>query len=71
MERIEYPLSFAWGIISHLHSVKNNDGLREVYQKMQPEVIKLSNKMSQSEVLYNGLKRLSESKILSQERQGL
>ena len=69
MERIEYPLSFAWGIISHLHSVKNNDGLREVYQKMQPEVIKLSNKMSQSEVLYNGLKRLSESKILSQERQ--
>jgi len=69
MERIEYPLSFAWGTTSHLHSVKNNDELREVYQKMQPEVIKLSNKMSQSEILFNGLKRLSEAKILSEERQ--
>ena len=69
MERIEYPLSFAWGTISHLHSVKNNDGLREVYQKMQPEVIKLSNKMSQSEILFNGLKRLSEANILNEERQ--
>ena len=69
MERIEYPLSFAWGLTSHLHSVKNNDGLREVYQKIQPEVIKLSNKMSQSEILFNGLKRLSEANILSEERQ--
>jgi oligopeptidase A len=69
MERIGYPLEFGWGMISHLHSVKNNDGLREVYQKMQPEVIKLSNKMSQSEILYNALKKLSEAKILSDERQ--
>ena len=69
MERIEYPLEFSWGIVSHLHSVKNNDGLREVYQKMQPEVIKLSSKISQSEILYNGLKRLSESKVLNDKRQ--
>ena len=69
MERIEYPLEFGWGIISHLHSVRNNDELRRVYQKMQPEVIKLSNEISQSEILYNGLKRLSESKILSEGRQ--
>jgi oligopeptidase A len=69
MERIEYPLSFAWGTISHLHSVKNNDGLREVYQKMQPEVIKVSTKMSQSEILFNGLKKLSESKVLDGMRQ--
>ncbi|VVU95726.1 Peptidase family M3 [seawater metagenome] len=69
MERIEYPLNFAWGIISHLHSVKNNDELRKVYQQMQPNVIKLSNKISQSEILFNGLKRLLDSNILSKERQ--
>ena len=69
MERIEYPLSFAWGTISHLHSVKNNDELREVYQKMQPEVIKLSTRMSQSDILFNGLKKLSESNILNEMRQ--
>ena len=69
MERIEYPLGFGWGIVSHLHSVKNNDGLRKVYQKMQTEVIKLSSKISQSEILYNGIKKLAESKILSPTRQ--
>ena len=69
MERIEYPLEFGWGIVSHLHSVKNNNELREVYQKMQPQVIKLSNEISQSEILFNGLKRLSESNILNEERQ--
>jgi oligopeptidase A len=69
MERIEYPLEFGWGVVSHLHSVKNNDGLRKVYQKMQPEVIKLSSKISQSEILYNGIKKLAESKILNPTRQ--
>ena len=24
-DRITYPLSFGWGIVSHLNSVKNND----------------------------------------------
>ena len=33
-ERLEYPLSFGWGMISHLNSVKNNDQLRESYNKI-------------------------------------
>ncbi len=61
-QRIEYPLSFGWGIVSHLNSVKNNEKIRKSYEKMQPEVIKLSNKISQSKVLYNGLVKLKESK---------
>ena len=69
MERIEYPLEYGWGIVTHLHSVKNNDELRKVYQKMQPEVIKLSSKISQSDILYGAIKKLSESKILSPTRQ--
>ena len=61
IQRIEYPLSFGWGIVSHLNSVKNNEKIRKSYEKMQPEVIKLSNKISQSKVLYDGLVKLKES----------
>ena len=57
-ERIEQPLSFSWGLVSHLHSVKNNDELRDAYNKMQPTVIKLTTKISQSKVLYDALNKL-------------
>ncbi len=61
MEKMEYPLSFGWGLISHLHSVKNNDELRSVYDKMQSEVIKVSTKMSQSKILYDALVKIQKS----------
>jgi len=57
-ERIEQPLSFSWGLVSHLHSVKNNDELRDAYNKMQPAVIKLTTKISQSKILYDALNKL-------------
>ena len=66
IERIEYPLSFAWGLVSHLHSVKNNDNLRDAYNKMQPEVIKLNNRISQSKVLYDALNKLVGTDHLDQ-----
>jgi len=64
LERISHPLSFSWGMVSHLNSVKNNDELRVVYEKMQPEVIKVSTKISQSKVIYNALKKLLENNNL-------
>ena len=64
-EKIEYPLSFGWGLVSHLYSVKNNDELRKQHDLMQPEVIKLSTKLSQSEIMYNALKKLDESDIFN------
>ena len=64
-EEIDYPLDFAWSIVSHLKSVKNNDELREVYDKCLPELIKESSYVSQSLPLFNVLKSLSLSNNLS------
>lgn len=33
-DKIFDPLSLAWGTIQHLHGVKNNNALREAYQKV-------------------------------------
>lgn len=34
-ERLTDPVSYAWGVLSHLTGVKNSDPLREVYQELQ------------------------------------
>ena len=68
MEKIEHPLGFAWGIISHLLSVKNDEKLREIYEKLQPKIIELNNKMSQSHIVYKALEKMLESKSLSDVR---
>ena len=65
MEKVEHPLGFAWGIISHLLSVKNDEKLREIYEKLQPKIIELNNKMSQSHIVYKALEKILESKSLS------
>ena len=65
IERIEYPLGFAWGIVGHLHSVKNNEELRKAYSEMQPVIIKTTNKLSQSKILYDSLVRLKSMANLS------
>lgn len=65
MEKIDQPLSFAWGIISHLLSVKNDEKLREIYEKLQPQIIELNNKMSQSQIVYKALELLMNSGKLS------
>ena len=59
-EQIEYPLEYAWSIISHLKSVSNNDDLKNEYEKCLPKVIEENNYMSQSRPLFNALKKLKE-----------
>lgn len=66
VDRIEYPLGFAWSIVNHLHSVKNNDELRKVYSEMQPVIIKTNNVISQSKVLYDSLVKLKNMPELSE-----
>ncbi len=68
-EKIDHSLDYAWSIVSHLKSVKNNDELREVYDKCLPELVKESSYVSQSLPLFNSLKKLSLSGELSPVKQ--
>ena len=63
-EEILFPLEYSWGIVSHLNGVKNSDELREAYQKCQPQIITLYNKMEQSKKLYDALNLLIEANEL-------
>jgi oligopeptidase A len=56
LTQLEEGLSWSWGIVAHLMSVKNNPELREAYEKMQPEIIKFSNNLAQSKPLYEAFK---------------
>ena len=64
-EEILFPLEYSWGIVSHLNSVKNSEELRNVYEKCQPLIIKLFNKMEQSKPVYDALNSLLEMNDLS------
>ncbi len=57
---MEEKLGWSWGIVGHLMSVKNSPQIREAYEKMQPEIIKFYNKLSQSQPLYEAFKGIKE-----------
>jgi oligopeptidase A len=63
LEKIQFPLNYYWGIISHLNSVKNNDNLRIIYDKINPEIIKISSNIEQSTNLYECLKKAKQQKL--------
>jgi len=48
----------AWGAVSHLHSVRNNLALREAYGKVQPSVVSMATKISQSRPVFDAVKHL-------------
>ena len=65
-EKIEYPLSFAWSVISHLKAVKSSDELRGVYNKCLPNVIKENSYMSQSVPLFKAFEKLKNVDSLNE-----
>ena len=60
LEEISRALSSSWGVVAHLHSVRNSDALRDAYNKVLPNVIQFSLRMSQSEKLFEKLTELSK-----------
>jgi oligopeptidase A len=60
LNAIEERLNWSWGVVGHLMSVKNSPELREAYEKVQPEVVRFANKLSQSHALYQAFKALRE-----------
>ena len=61
LNEVNEILRWSWGVISHLNGVKNSESLRETYSKFLPEIINLSNKFGQSEIIYNALVKLKET----------
>ncbi len=47
-----FPLTHAWGLLSHLLSVANNDAWRNVQQKLQPDMVAFSQRVGQSPLFY-------------------
>ncbi|GAB4275018.1 MAG: M3 family metallopeptidase [Candidatus Rifleibacteriota bacterium] len=61
LEALDIPFEYTWGVINHLTSVKNSEELRKAYQEILPKVINFSLRMSQSKLIYEGLKALRNS----------
>ena len=55
LERIHDAISYRWGIVSHLLGVKNSEELRAAFEEVEPEVVRLSVKLGQSEAIHRAL----------------
>ncbi|MGD1701726.1 M3 family metallopeptidase [Dapis sp. BLCC M229] len=61
LQKLEDRLTWSWGIVGHLMGVKNSPELRKAYNEVQPKVVEFSNKLNQSQPLYQAFKNLSNS----------
>ncbi|BEV35657.1 M3 family metallopeptidase [Synechococcus sp. M16CYN] len=60
-------LRWSWGVVSHLNGVCHSKELRAAHAEQQPKVVRLSNRLGQSQILYLAFSRLldSSAQILS------
>ncbi|GAB1539816.1 hypothetical protein NUACC21_24830 [Scytonema sp. NUACC21] len=61
LEQLTERLYWSWGVVNHLMGVKNSPELREAFETVQPQVVQFSNKLSQSQPIYNAFKALRTS----------
>ena len=62
LENSTKKLSEAWGFVGHLDSVCNNDALREVYNKILPEVSNFFTSIGLNEALWKIIDSFSKTK---------
>ena len=60
LEKLQDRLGFGWGLVEHLLSVKNSGELRTAYEKVEPEVVRLSMRLAQSQNIYQCLVALHD-----------
>ena len=60
LNKIEESLRWSWGIVSHLNGVSNTPELRKAYASQQPQIIRFSNRLGQSTILFKSLSNISE-----------
>jgi oligopeptidase A len=60
LERLQSGIEYAWGVAGHLNGVKNSDALRAAYEANQPEIVKATSVIQQSQVIYTALQNIQE-----------
>lgn len=60
LDVIDRDFEYGWGPVSHLCSVMNSTELREAHEKVQPEVVALGLRASQSKPLYEAATQLRD-----------
>jgi oligopeptidase A len=55
LDEIGIPHEYSWGCISHLMAVKNSPELRAAHEEVQPKLVELGLRVSQSKPVYEGL----------------
>jgi oligopeptidase A len=61
LDRIVERISWGWGIVGHLMSVKNSPELRAAHEEMQPQTVQFWMRLGQSTALYQGYKAIKAS----------
>ena len=65
LQELGERLRWSWGVVSHLNGVCNSSELRTAHAEQQPEVVRLGNRLGQSQVLHSALTRLQESPVVA------
>ena len=60
LEELDRPFDFAWKPIGHLFGVLNSPELRTAYETVLPEVVRFGLRTSQSQPIYEAVKRLKD-----------
>jgi len=63
VERMQFPLGYAWGVAGHLNGVKNGEELRQAYEANQPAIVQTFSKFSQSKPLYDALSKIQQEEL--------